>query len=1031
MLTGAVAFAQNKQITGTVTDTKGEALIGASISIQGSSVGTAADVDGNFSLMAKPGDVLSVEYLGYQTKTVTVGTASEYLIQLLDEETALGEVVVVGYGTLEKRQITNSITSLAARDLPSGIGGSTIVSAMQGKVGNLIMTEASGERDGAASPNAESPTLQLRGMASYNASKAPLVVIDGMPGGDIRSVVQEDIQSIDILRDAGAGAIYGTRATGGVIIITTKKAQEGKLRLSYTGEAIYKQVYGKPRVLNAQEFRDNLVTLTGATDFDKANNPNYDPEHPFSTDWWDQGLADNPWSYRHVMSFNGGSREAKIYATFMYEDTKSVIIGDTRKDLSGRINGNFKFFGDWLDVNTHIAYRQADRNKANVNPASLMWNNPTRDPDNKIMWPRTNGNDEWNTEEYKEIIDFGTDKWFRPDVEFILNVLPVNGLTAHYSLAYDNSQWVGHKYEPSTMTKRESTNASGQGTAYHEFSTTDMTNFDGYLSYVRKFGTDHDLNATAGYSYFSKEKELFNQKNYGFSDDAIALWTQGNGTWLKNPPGGAYAGSAEMESKREITEHLISFFGRAHYSYKDKYLASATFRRDGSSKFGYKNRYGNFYQMSAAWRISNEKFMANINAINDLKFRVAYGVTGNEGFPSDKTITKLAPSSSLTMLPGTILGTKDPGWVTSFVYNNNPNPFLKWEEKHEFNIGVDYELLNRRLFGKFDLYQRKVEGLLYEVPGNATDSRPDLNKMVNVGTLNNQGWEIEIGGKIVDTKDWQYTTKLNVSHNTTKVGTMFDGAIGYDGGSISNRGTVHKFHEDVTVGSFYIYKYAGVNPEFYQDADGNYVSKTPGKELIFQKDADGNNTVPFPAGTPLIYDAAGNIINPVAKADLTDANKYYIGNYTPKAIFGWSHDLSYKNLSLGMTLTSWVDFDIYNSNQQRHGFLYSSNNVLIDAIGKNKDITTSTPGTYVSSYFLEDGTFLKIQNITLAYRLNTQKYLKYMSSARLYLTVNNVHTFTKYSGFDPEVDISGWENGRERSYYPLARNYAFGIQLTF
>jgi TonB-linked SusC/RagA family outer membrane protein len=1027
MLTGAIAFAQQgRRITGTVTDTQGEALIGASVSIQGTSVGTVTDEVGKFSLPSKAGDVLSIASIGYESTTVKVSGQSDYSIQLKDNEQALSEVVVVGYGTLEKRQVTNAITSLSARDLPQGVGGSTIATAMQGKVGNLIINEG-GTDAKVGSPNA-TPDFQLRGMASYNSNKGPLIVIDGMPGGDIRSVAQEDIQSIDILKDASAGAIYGTRAIGGVIMITTKKAQEGKMRLSYTGETTYKQAYGKQKFLTPEEFIEKRVPL-GFTNYSDPNGAYYDPEHTYF-DWYDGALNDNPLSYRHNVSINGGSATAKIYANFAYEENNSVVIGDSKKDISGRVNGNFKLVDGWLDINTHLDYRQAKRDQRSINPVGVRGNNPTKHPDNKKAWADrvsplapTNPFDDYN-----KITNDALDKWFRPDVELVLNVLPVQGLTAHYTLAYENRQWEHWQYEPKDMAYTEYVNKTQQGTAMIEFAKDDYMTVNGFLSYARKFGEDHNLNAVAGYEYYESNGESHRMENYGFSMDAVGLWNIGEGTYLRNVDlnGDTPSKFAEMVSKKDITQKLFSLFARANYSLKDRYLISGTVRRDETSMLVRKTHVGYFGQASAGWRLSKEAFLSDIDWLNDLKLRFAYGMTGNDPLYAphnfDKSQDKglfatqlYQPSSNKYLVNG--------NWITTWGPQNNIDPNLTWEKKQEYNVGLEYELFDSRLFGKIDYYRRNSIDLVFETPSGAAYPLPDKKVFTNIGTMRNNGWEIEIGGKIIDTKDWQYVTKMNISHNETKIVEMGDGVEHISAGN-------SRFDNGVTVGSFFIFKHAGIS----RDDD----LSTPDDEATYYRDANReiDKTNPVPAGYLLIYDKDGNIVEPKNDPNTayynSDENRQYIGNYTPKAIIGWSHDLQWKNWSLGMTLTSWIDFDIYNSAQQANGLQAPSGNdgnILAIAYEKNKDITQKVE--IASSYFLEDGTFLKIQNLSLGYKINTKKYLKVLESARLYCTVNNVYTFTKYSGYDPEVIISGWQYGRERVNYPLTRSYALGVQLTF
>jgi TonB-linked SusC/RagA family outer membrane protein len=913
--------------------------------------------------------VLVFSFVGFVEQEITVGNQTVINVTLVEDVQQIGEVVVVGYGTLEKKQLTSAITSITAKELPQGVGGSTIANALKGKVSNLIIQDD-------ASPNSEL-TLQLRGMASVNTSRAPLVVIDGMPGGDIRSVVQEDIQSIDILKDAGASAIYGTRATGGVILITTKQAQEGKLRLSYTGEAIFKQDFGKLRVLTAQEF---MRYKTGVTNYGSV------------TDWWDAGMADNPTSNRHVITVQGGAPTAKIYATAMYDDNRGVLLGDNRKDLGGRINGAFKLLDGWLDINVHIDYRQALRNQSTPDVGALLTMNPTKDPNdypNATLWPHQSGLGETNVVAESQLItNKGLDKWFRPDAELKFNILPVEGLSYHQTFGYENRQWEWQNYQPSSVAVTQYQNSSGKGTAELKFDKTELINADGYFAYVRNAG-NHFVNASAGYSYFEQNGEMFRLKNFGFAVDAVEAWDIGKGSGLTDP---SFGYKAELESSKQVTQRLLAFFGRVNYAYKDKYLASATLRREGSSKFSENNRWGNFWQLSGGWRLSKESFLESVSAISDLKLRVAYGVTGNEGFAADYAAVMYGSSTQVLMPDGT--------WAPSYKISKNINPELGWEEKHEWNIGLDYELFDRRLFGKIDFYRRNVEGLIYEV--NVPQPPYTEAKMYkNIGTLENTGWEFEIGGNIVRSQNWNYTTRMTISHNTSTIGDMSAENAKVKAAYVGRAGDVHQIEKNVTVGSFFLYKFAGF------DSNGEFQA----------------------------YNNKDEIITPMAGgSNKTDADKRYIGNYTPKAIVGWSHDLQYKNWSLGMTLTSWIDFDIYNSVQHTMGIAggtaaTSFSNNLLDVFTKNAHIKGQA---LESDYFLEDGTFLKIQNITLGYRFDTKKYLKIMESARLYLTMNNVLTLTGYSGLNPEVNITGWDGGVEwPSVYPQTRTFTIGLQLNF
>lgn len=952
---------QGKTIMGTIVDSYGESVIGATIIIKGAeSRGTVTDIDGNFTLSDVPEDaILEISYVGMKTLTVEVAGKALFNITMEDDSILIDEVVAIGYGTMQRKQVTSSITSLSAKDLPQGVGGSSIVNALEGKIGGLVMS-------GTASPNSGN-SFQLRGMASINTSKEPLIVIDGMPGGDIRTLVQEDIESIDILKDASAGAIYGTRATGGVILITTKKASTGKVKMSVSSEVLFKQAFGKPDLLNAADYID---TYGGAK-----------TDYGHSTDWWNESLSSNPTSNRHVVTLQGGSETAKIYATVMYDDNRGVLRGDSRRDYSGRINTEFKVLDGWLDINSHISYRQAKRTQNKPSVEGIMRANPTQTPydaNSQTGWNIWTDGDNTEMNEIGEAAlrnDDGMDKWFRPDVSFKLNIKPIPGLTYRHTFAYENRQWEHHFYR--SMFSREEIRNGRKGWAEMEFSKTELFNTDGYLSYVNDFGK-HTVNAVAGYSYFERNNDNFKASNGDFTNDRIKYWNLGEGTYLKD-------GLASMSSNKGITQKLMAYFVRANYSYDDTYMLTASARREGSSKFAVNNRWGNFWSASAGWRLSNEAFLKDVDWLDDLKVRVAYGVTGNEGF-SASYAARMYGSDTRWLLP-------DGTWAMSYGATANLNDDLGWEEKHEWNAGIDFSFFNDRLYGKLDFFRRGIQGLIYnvEVP---QPPYTESSMYKNIGTMNNTGWEIELGGDIVRSKDWNYSTSINLSHNTTKIGSLWGDQTYINGAGVNNWVEyAHRIEENVTVGSYFMYRHAGIKD---------------GKLQIYDK----NNNV--------IFSDDGRV-----------DDRVYQKNYIPTLIAGWTHNVNWKNWSFSTTLTSWLDFDIYNAVELEYGLRnVAQGNMIYDAINKNGEITgRPTP----SDYFLYDGSFLKIQNLTLGYTIPMKKYENFIDNIKVYFTGNNLYTFTKYPGLNPEVNITGWDEGIEKkgSIYPQTRTFTLGVQLNF
>lgn len=959
-------------ISGTILDIERMPLIGVSVVAKGTTHGTITDIDGRFELQVPPNTILTISYVGHEPQEVAVNNRTKFDIVLLEDSKLLDEVVVVGYGTMQKRAVTSSISSIKGSDLTQGMGGSTIATALQGKVSGLTIS-------GTSSPNATND-FQLRGVASINASQGPLIVIDGIPGGDFRSLQQEDIESIDVLKDASAGAIYGTRATGGVILITTKQGSahdSGTVKMTYTGEFSTESVRRRPQVLSSTEYMNNVV---GAIDYGS------------DTDWYHELTNDNPFSQKHVLNISGGTSKARIYTSFTYSDQEGISIGDNRKDYAGRINTNFSLMNGLLDVKTHAEYREAgrDRRISNGNYYMAMWLNPTEkvyDPMNTSGFNVITNRDR----DYNPVADvmlktnYGKDKWTLADASFKLNITSDISTTA--TIGYQGKQYQNYRYV--SAYHKASVENNRRGEAYHGFSKDDDILFESYANYTKTFNKKHDFNAVAGYSFWETNGESFNMTNWDFPVEALGPWDMGSGSYISQD-----GRNVEMNSEKDVRERLIAFFGRANYSYDDKYMTTLTYRREGSSKFGRNNRWGDFWSISGGWRISKEPFMKDIKFINDLKLRAGYGVTGNNGFDAGNT-QRMYKSNQMWYVNDQYTN----NWHVAYGSVANVNADLRWEEKKEYNIGLDYDLLNGRLFGKFDIYKRKIDGLLYSIGASQPPMLYD-KIMKNVGNLQNTGWEFEIGGTPVKNRDFSYTTTLRLSHNKTTIKSL-DGSTSYidqtNFPAPGSPGTATRLSAGGLVGAYYIHEYAGL------DEDGKFV----------------------------IYDNDGV---KVYASDAKNDYKRYIGNAIPKLIASWDHSFQYKNWDLSIFLRSWIDYDVFNTINMYFGINVpnSGQNYLKRTFGNNKDIKDSK---HLNSFWLEDGTFLKIDAINLAYRLNLKKYIKYVDNARFYLTVRDVATFTKYSGMDPEVNINGLEPGFEwfngNAIYPKTRRYTLGVQLTF
>lgn len=972
LLTSAALSLQaqtRNQVSGRVTDAAGEPLVGATVVVVGTTTGTTTDIDGNYAINAPTAGQLKFSYIGYAEQTVEIGTQSVINITLQDDSQVLKDVVVIGYGTMEKKSVTSSITSIKGDDLTAGMGGSTIATVLQGKVPGLTIS-------GSSSPNS-SNGFQLRGVASINASQSPLVVIDGIPGGDMRALIQEDIESIDVLKDASAGAIYGTRAAGGVILITTKRAKQGRVSVNYTGEFSIESIRKYPDLLSSSEYVEYGLGEDYGSD----------------TDWFKELTNELPFSQRHTVSLSGGTEAAQVYTSFMAQDQKGIVIGDNRKDYSGRINARFNLFDGLVEVRANAQFREAERDNRNSSGIFKMafGLNPTiplYDPENPSDY-NVVGNGISGTS-FNPVADImlrtknGKDQWLLADATVKINLM--KGLSLQGTVGIDKRQYQEYTYV--SHDHKESIDNNRRGGASHKFSKDNRVSVEAYANYHRTFAEDHTLDVVAGYSFWQAGGESFSMSNYDFPVDGVGPWDMGVGSYLTD-------GRASMDSSKDPRERLLSLFGRANYSYKDRYMATVSFRREGSSKFGPNNRWGNFWAVSGGWRLSNEAFMRDIRWIDDLKIRLGYGVTGNNGFGNGYT-TRMYTANDMWPTNGI--------WQPGYGSVRNINPDLKWEEKSELNVGFDFALFDNRLWGKFDLYYRQVNDMLYNVNAPMPPMVHDT-VMKNIGSLENRGWEFELGGDIVRSKNFRYTSSVRLSHNKTRINRLGDDGFFLDEvtfPSPGNPGTAVRLQNGLELGQFFIYKYAGLDEN--------------GKWLIYDK----NNEI-----VPAIDGSTSNLIA---------ENKHFVGNAIPKVILSWDHTFKYKNWDLSVYLRSWLDYDVFSQVNMYYGLANDSQlNVLKSAYTRNRNIKDEK---ILCDYWLDDGSFLKIDAINLGYTLDLRKWTRYIQSAKLYLTIRDLAVFTNYNGLNPEVDINGLYPGFEyvndtASMYPQTTRFTLGVQITF
>ena len=944
-------------VKGVVKDAKGAPLPGATITVTDSSMGTQSDQNGEFELPGvATGSSLTISMIGYLNQVVPVDGARLDIV-LQEDPQGLDEVVVVGYGSLEKKQLTSVVTTIRPEEMIPG--SVSPLMSMQGKVPGLSVVSEHGN-----DPNS-SVSVQLRGVNSVNASQGPLVVIDGVPGGDVNSVAKEDIESINILRDASGAAIYGTRASGGVILITTKRPQIGKAVVSFTSEYFLEGIRRRPEVLSPEKFVE-----VGLGD---------DLGH--KTDWYDEVTNDNPFSHRQVLNVSGGSENANVYATFTKRDATGIGLGSKRGEIGGRVNSNFKFFDGIAELATNVSYNEVDADFTNYDIFNMaMVLNPTETPYNENDLTGYN------------VLVGGYDYW-NPVAEVMLrdDRRKYDYLLANSSLKVKLNQYLSTS--ATVGLKRSTEHGSIFRSSQHRISRED--NVDGYASqeYLRKTDRifewsltydrrwdNHSLNAVGGYSYQDFNGQGFKGANSDFSVDGIREHDFASGSYLSE-------GRAELGSWKDPWVKLAAFFGRVNYSFLDRYIVTATARYEGSSKFAPENRWGLFPGLSLGWRMSEESFMKDVSFINDLKFRAGYGETGNEGFGAEVS-TRMYNADSWFL--------QDGKWFRTYGVRHNQNAGIKWEVKKEYNLGMDFSILNNKLGGRFDVYKRVIDDLIYDISVSQPPAIHDKTTM-NVGSMENKGFEFELNYKAVDKENLTYTTSIVASHNTSKLNSLWGSQTFSDKKSFpapGSPGTAVRLYPNQEIGKFFLWRYAGFTDDGYW----------------------------------MLYDQDGNAFDVRDRAKQQD-DKSFVGQAIPTLQLSWNNQVKYKNWDASVYMRSWLGHDVFNMINMYYSLPnVKGQNVLEEAYEDHKNVVGEKE---LSDYWLEKGNFLKVDAISIGYTFK-KSAIKPLNHLRLYATGRDLFVFTNYTGLDPEVNINGLEPGfEERNVYPKTRTFMFGLQLNF
>lgn len=975
-------FGQSRTITGKITDSRnGAALQSASIVVRGTTIGAVSGADGTFSINVPKGtQSLTVSSVGFGTQEVTLGSSNSVTVVLQFGGKSMDEIVVVGYGTQRRGEVTSAVATVKPEDFRQG-GARNALDVVQGKVAGLTITRTSNN------PNSGVAVI-IRGATSLGGSNSPLIVIDGIPGGNLDLLQQDDIASVDVLKDGSAAAIYGTRANGGVILITTKKGKNGPARFDYSTYFRKESLAYRPKFLTASEYRAKIAeggipNLTAANDLGSSD------------DMYDALLNHQNLTQYHNMAISGGTNNTNYRVSLFYQDLQGIAKESGRKNYGARLSINQRGFNDRLSAQVNVA---TNFNKANLLGSGIDWENAlTRNPTAPIYKPDGSFAEDATTANPLARL-FQETSWRRQqtssfDAKMTLEIY--KGLSASVFGSLQRNTYVDDQYR--ILASRSSVQTyGGGGYAYKGSYLEDNYAIEPTLNYTRTIGTDHAITALAGYSYQYNVFESFSVNNTGFINDIFQENNIGAGTGLGAAAtfrGGA--GSEKQDNK------LIAFFGRANYAYQGKYLATFIIRHEGSSRFGANNKWGNFPAVSVGWNISRENFMRNIKAINNLKLRAGYGITGNQGFDNYVSLTTLSTGNTYLYPDGV--------WRQTYGPDRNPNPDLKWEKKKELNIGLDFGLLGNRLTGAIEVYRRNTVDLLgtfdTQLPGFVRNT-----VYANVGTIQNNGVELTLSAIVL--KKGAFTWDMDIAASTASSKLTKFNAVGFRGspqtfGDIPGAGALGRAvrtAEGDVLGNFYGKRFAGF------DASGKW--------LFYKR--DGKTQVPF---------NQINTSNDPAATDLT-----VIGNGIPKYYASWTNSFRYKNFDLRVFLRGKFGFDILNVLDLGYGNrVVLPGNVLKSTFERSADLRD----TYqYSDYYIEKGDYVKVDEVTLGYNFNLNS--SYVRNLRLYVTGQNLATITNYTGNDPDYISDVFSNVQSsapgidvRGPYPRTRSFLIGLNIGF
>lgn len=963
------------KVRGVIKDETGEPVIGATVRVKGQSEGTVSDFDGNFTLDVTDDNTLQISYIGYQTQEFAVGKQHHFSIVLEEDKKILNEVVVIGYGTQKKGDITSSVGSVKSEDFTAGAindAGQLI----QGKIAGLSVTNPSGNPVGGTE-------ISLRGNTTIlGASTNPLILIDGVPG-DFNTVAPEDIESIDVLKDGSAAAIYGSRGTNGVVLITTKKSKGNNINeVQYSGYLSLSTIAKKPDFCDADDYRQQIKDGLRDAAWDLGDNTN-----------WIDAITRTGLSHVHNISFKGGNAQTNYIFNVNYRNLQGIFKRSDKEEFQGRAEINHSMFDDKLRFNFQLLGNQtgytATSDGGSFNTYSwrqALIHNPTEPIKNADgSWHENTGIFNYDNPVSRIYECDGEQKISQTRFSSNITLTPIKELTLNALFSYDKINQEGGYYETKKHISNVRDGMNGYASTGGSSTVTKLVELT--AQFHKNFG-DHTIQALAGYSYQESTYSNQYERNYNFPTDLYSWHNIGVGQALKEGLGTEYS--------YWLDTNLIGFFGRLNYNYKNRYLLMASVRHEAASQLAGTNKpWGTFPSVSLGWRITEEKFMKNQKVFDDIKLRAGYGVTGSQ------------PSQSFLGVP--LLGYGDyylynGQWIRALQPTQNSNDKLKWEEKHEYDIGADFSVLNYRLNVSVDWYYSLIKGLLYDY---SVPSPPNLytTTRANVGEMSNNGLEIMVNAIPVQTKDFKWETTITFSTNSNKLK------------SLSN--DLYQTSSDYFMTGWIE---EPIKTESHIVRIGHKVGDIYGFKVV---DVDES-------GKWIYLDKNGNRVN-YDEFTHSFEDKQILGNGVPKWYLGFNNQFRYKNFDLAINMRGAFGFQIMNGmrmfyeNRSRQDW-----NRLRSAYDKvfGKAVLNTLCSEEFNSYYVENGDYWKIDNITLGYSFS--KINKWIKTLRLYASVNNAITITGYKGIDPEVSTSGLAPSYDnRDSYPHTRAFTFGMNVTF